>query len=621
NVDYIEPRRFLEDVCNVVLERVRDAVERHGAKVNTAFDGEFSKDKRANKSIITKNSEIYRCTDMREWYDRHVVEPTLASIEEFQERDRGHCRKQQKLRRSSLFTLTNLLRAGCRIKVPAMISVRTTNNACFAWSVVAALYSAEKYMERESSFLHYMTVLNLINIVFPRSMYTALKMNRSFAPDDTRVRDRCNLIGRYESKLIKSINKVKLHNITSFGYRIEPSSDINLSKKKKKKIAVFIYLPILLGLWKDTLMSFLLKRLNFFRVKRNKWYRKLRSRFVRTDIVSQIFLERNRGTNVIYVSVIKHNIQIQRHQGHRKPTFSGRFLNFNSNHMLMDVLANKKVPGLMKDENNDVLITEFIGLRAKMYAVRLYDTKGTKKAKRVKNNVVARTITFDDYTRCLNEEIEMTRRQSCINFLYIEEKLTKNKVVQSTNVALGNNCVAFIFDEIRYELNSVEIDRNKNIGITSTLNNYTTVSSDNVILRNVSWNAQITAAGHFNFCVPLYVLLGFCEDYKRVVKLINVILYLNSECYPYDDLNLDIEKFKSENGFNSGQSGFQLKIHSGGSLSDEIIKLQSLIHNQLSSPRYHNLFKYSWFKSDYCKKSLCLKYFFIEYHYYNEYNE
>ena len=82
--------------------------------------------------------------------------------------------------------------------------------------------------------------------------------------------------------------------------------------------------------------------------------------------------------------------------------------------MLMDVLANKKVPGLMKDENNGVLITEFIGLRAKMYAVRLYDTKGTKKAKRVKNNVVARTITFDDYTRCLNEEIEMTRRQLCI---------------------------------------------------------------------------------------------------------------------------------------------------------------------------------------------------------------
>ena len=31
-----------------------------------------------------------------------------------------------------------------------------------------------------------------------------------------------------------------------------------------------------------------------------------------------------------------------------------------------------------------------------------------KKAEGVKSNVVARTITFDDYTRYLNEEIEMT---------------------------------------------------------------------------------------------------------------------------------------------------------------------------------------------------------------------
>ena len=104
------------------------------------------------------------------------------------------------------------------------------------------------------------------------------------------------------------------------------------------------------------------------------------------------------------------------------------------------------------------------------------------------------------------------------SFLYVERKLTKNKVVQSAHVTLGNNCVAFIFDEIRYELNGVEIDRNRNVGITSILKNYVTVSSDrSVILRNAGWDALTTAAGYFNFCVPLYVLLGFCEDYKRVV--------------------------------------------------------------------------------------------------------
>ncbi|KYN32975.1 hypothetical protein ALC56_12791 [Trachymyrmex septentrionalis] len=53
--------------------------------------------------------------------------------------------------------------------------------------------------------------------------------------------------------------------------------------------------------------------------------------------------------------------------------------------------------------------------------------------------------------------------------------------------------------------------------------------------------------------------------------------------------------------------------HSKGKF-ENIIKLQFLIHtNQLSSPRYQNLFKY--------EVSLCLKYFFIEYHYCNKYNK
>jgi len=39
-----------------------------------------------------------------------------------------------------------------------------------------------------------------------------------------------------------------------------------------------------------------------------------------------------------------------------------------------------------------------------------------------------------------------------------ESKQTKNKVVQDAHVVLRNNYVAFIFDEIRYELNGVEID-------------------------------------------------------------------------------------------------------------------------------------------------------------------
>jgi len=64
---------------------------------------------------------------------------------------------------------------------------------------------------------------------------------------------------------------------------------------------------------------------------------------------------------------------------------------------------NKKVPGLMKDENNDAIMTEFVGLRAKMYALRIDGKKDTKKVKGVIKNIVVKSITFDDYTQtCRN---------------------------------------------------------------------------------------------------------------------------------------------------------------------------------------------------------------------------
>jgi len=39
----------------------------------------------------------------------------------------------------------------------------------------------------------------------------------------------------------------------------------------------------------------------------------------------------------------------------------------------------------------------------------------------------------------------------------------------------------------------------------------------------------------------------------------------------------------------------EVKLHS----RNAILKLQSLAHNQFLSPRFTNLFKYAWYKSDY----------------------
>jgi len=81
-----------------------------------------------------------------------------------------------------------------------------------------------------------------------------------------------------------------------------------------------------------------------------------------------------------------------------------------------------------------------------------------------------------------------------------------------------------MFDEIRYELNGMEIDRSRNVG-TSLIKSYATFSNEIVYsLHNAGFlNSSDTAKslmtddGYFNFCVSLTMLLGFCKDYERVV--------------------------------------------------------------------------------------------------------
>jgi len=111
--------------------------------------------------------------------------------------------------------------------------------------------------------------------------------------------------------------------------------------------------------------------------------------------------------------------------------------------------------------------------------------------------------------------VHVAMRQFSLYRRKIGDKEKKNDQMSTT---LGNNCMAFMFDEIRYELNDVEIDRNRNIGITSTIKNYVSMTYDkSLIALNARWNSRSKEEGYFNFCVPLNMLLGFYEDYKRII--------------------------------------------------------------------------------------------------------
>lgn len=84
-----------------------------------------------------------------------------------------------------------------------------------------------------------------------------------------------------------------------------------------------------------------------------------------------------------------------------------------------------------------------------------------------------------------------------------------------------NNAAAFLFDEIRYELNGFQIDSCKNVGITSTLKGYISFTPHDVArMANASWNKESNTpavAGTINFCIPLKNIFGFAEDYQNIL--------------------------------------------------------------------------------------------------------
>ncbi|KAL6264309.1 hypothetical protein P5V15_004418 [Pogonomyrmex californicus] len=62
-------------------------------------------------------------------------------------------------------------------------------------------------------------------------------------------------------------------------------------------------------------------------------------------------------------------------------------------------------------------MTEFIGLKAKMYALKIMGKSDTKRIKSIKRSMVAKTIMFEDFARCLNESSQQLRRQACVHSL------------------------------------------------------------------------------------------------------------------------------------------------------------------------------------------------------------
>ena len=98
---------------------------------------------------------------------------------------------------------------------------------------------------------------------------------------------------------------------------------------------------------------------------------------------------------------------------------------------LLPIRENKKVIGLMKDELGGKIMKEFITLRPKMYSYRVGKDE-PKKCKGIKKCVVKKTITFEDYKRCLFDGVRINRSQ-----LLFRSKKYKVKTLEVNKLALS----------------------------------------------------------------------------------------------------------------------------------------------------------------------------------------
>ena len=96
--------------------------------------------------------------------------------------------------------------------------------------------------------------------------------------------------------------------------------------------------------------------------------------------------------------------------------------------------VNKKVIGKFKDEVGGNQITHFVGLRPKLYTFKVEEKGEIRKAKGVKKNVIKKSLSFEDYKKCLFTENKLMKEMNIIR----SEKhdiysMTVNKVALSAN--------------------------------------------------------------------------------------------------------------------------------------------------------------------------------------------
>jgi|GEM_PF-5767780 hypothetical protein len=142
------------------------------------------------------------------------------------------------------------------------------------------------------------------------------------------------------------------------------------------------------------------------------------------------------------------------------------------------------------------------------------------------------------------------------SYIYIEGKFTPSDV--SKVCYLSNNALAFLFDEIRYEMGGEQVTVIRKPGITTTMKTMVSWGQSHLkTLLSYGWgltqkNQDIfdTTSHIFSGKLPLKYLMGFAEDYTRGIlntkqELTLIIARSFKNCY-LGEVDADIEINKIE---------------------------------------------------------------------------
>ena len=120
--------------------------------------------------------------------------------------------------------------------------------------------------------------------------------------------------------------------------------------------------------------------------------------------------------------------------------------------------TNDKALGKFKDENNSLLITEFLALNPKVYSFKYQhelsnnDVKNKKVLKGVSKTVVKKEIEHKDYVHVLNTDEKIDKTVTSIRsfnhqlFTYVQNKTALTSFYDKMHMVDNNTCVPFGFN-------------------------------------------------------------------------------------------------------------------------------------------------------------------------------